>query len=332
MPDELKGPGGAKRREAAGAVFTDPAAYATCLVTVYLDEFGPDALLWHPHTAKLEVEENFGVTLTEANFGRLMAGVAVLTTDCFYKNVNDFMSLCRVMAGGLLDPGVWVPAAVEEVAWGVTEALLLSPPDDDDQDPFSAEIRAYVGAVLDDEGFLKAPDVLGIAARRGGDPYARVRALYADSPDLLAAVEAVEEAKAGEVTGIVRDNLRRLLVQMSSLPLANGDPRELIEKLAPEAMSVKAIDPATGRTKFLNALGEPCAAGDAAVYSGRAANATVAAMDASREAKVVEAPAAAANRLAKAKAAKAKAKGTKKTSAKVKGPKKATPAATPAVN
>jgi hypothetical protein len=47
----------------------------------------------------------------------------------------------------------------------MTEALLIQPPDDDDENPFSEDIVAYIGQVLNQEGIISPPDIL-----KGGCP------------------------------------------------------------------------------------------------------------------------------------------------------------------
>ena len=57
----------------------------------------------------------------------------------------------NVLAGSEFDPETFDPADSAECAWAVTEALLLSPPDERDTQPvFSDEIRKYIQEMQED--------------------------------------------------------------------------------------------------------------------------------------------------------------------------------------
>jgi hypothetical protein len=196
------------------------------------DPPGSNCYTWHPATILLEVRDDFGVELPRPSFDRLMAGIHLVTSDAFYKNLPTFIEVANVLSGGLYDPTTWDPADATECAWGITEALLLGPPDDEDEEPFADPIRAYVGAVLDREGILDPPDVLRIATRKGGlGQSARVLSGI-DNPATAEAIKRTEAAKVGEITDHVRANLRMLVGQLEALDLAHGDARALAGKLA----------------------------------------------------------------------------------------------------
>jgi hypothetical protein len=208
-------------------------------VTLFHDEYydakdaaGENCYAWHPGTILLEIQDDFGVELPRANFDRLMAGIHVITSDAFFKSTPSFIEICNVLSGGLYDPATWDPADAAECAWGITEAMLLAPPDDDDEEPFSREVRAYIGAALDQEGILDPPDVLRIAIRNGGhNQAARVHSQF-DDPATHAAITQTEAAKVKEINDHVRSNLRMLIGQLEALHLAHGDVRALASRLA----------------------------------------------------------------------------------------------------
>lgn len=139
--------------------------FASVLLTLFLDKFGIEALDWDPATITLEIEEEFDVELPQLALDKLLVAIQILTTDKFFKSLPDFVTFCNVLGGDTYRPDMWDPADAEEVAWGITEALLISLPEDDDKEPFTDEVRGYVGAVLDSEGIINAPDILRIALR-----------------------------------------------------------------------------------------------------------------------------------------------------------------------
>jgi hypothetical protein len=214
MPPNPKEPA---RKRAVADVLTDPDAFATTLVTMVHDTYGADAYTWHPETLALELRDDYGVALPRASFDRLMAGLAIASGDEFFRSLPDFAQLCPVLSGEPYRPDLIDPPDAAECAWGITEALLLNPPDDgDDEGPFAPEIAAYVGRVLDREGIADAPDVLRIGRRDGPPP----------------APGGAGDDAAREIAALIRHNLARLLGQLAQLPLAHGDAAGLAGRLA----------------------------------------------------------------------------------------------------
>lgn len=196
---------------------------------MFLDAFGTEALQWDPGTIALEVEEEFNVDLPQSAFDKLMAAIHILTTDRFYKSLPDFITFCNVLDGEEYRPDVFDPADAEEVAWGITEGLLIAPPDESDQEPFSDEIRAYIGAVLDKEGIINPPDILRIALRA-----ARVSPSigdFSDDPEMFNAVYDLESGKTEDINRTIVLRTQLLAQQLGALQLQNGDAKKVAEIL-----------------------------------------------------------------------------------------------------
>ncbi len=207
-----------------------PDTYATTLLVWALDTFGPEVLEWHPTTVKMEIEAAAGVKVPKANLDKLLAAIVVVTTDLFFKDAARFVQLANVLAGDDFEPDEFEPADAAECAWAVSEALLLVPPDEDDPEPFSDEVRRYIGHVLKEEGFVRPPDVLRVAI--AGDASARVAADWGDDRELLAAIMAEDARKGAEITQVVKAGLAELVDQLQSLPLREGSTAELTKKIA----------------------------------------------------------------------------------------------------
>jgi hypothetical protein len=196
---------------------------------MFLDRFGSEGLTWDPTTISLEIEEDFDVDLPQLALDKLMVAIQILTTDRFYKSLPDFISFCNVLSGDPYRPDMWDPADSEEVAWGVTEALLIYPPEDDDPEPFTDEIRAYIGAVLDSEGLVNPPDILRIALRQArvspniGD--------FSDDPMMFNAVYDLEEGKRQDIEQTVRLRTKLLVAQLRALNLKNGSAEQVAQML-----------------------------------------------------------------------------------------------------
>ena len=209
--------------------WTSKETFASVLLTLFLDRFGTEALQWDPTTITLEIEEEFGVDLSQLSLDKLFVAIQIMTTDKFYKSLPDFISFCNVLSGDTYRPDMWDPADAEEVAWGVTEALLLYPPEDNDPEPFTDEIRSYIGAMLDREGLINPPDILRIALRQ-----ARVSPSiedFSDDPTMFNAVYDLEEGKRQDIEQTVRMRTKLMAAQFRALKLKTGAVDQVVKML-----------------------------------------------------------------------------------------------------
>jgi hypothetical protein len=196
---------------------------------VFLDRFGTEALEWDPATISLEIEEEFGVDLPQSVLDKLMVAITILTTDRFYRSLPDFIVFCNVLSGDTYRPDMFDPADSTEIAWGITEGLLIAPPEENEEEPFSNEIRAYIGAILDAEGIINAPDILKIALRRANVSNAADE--FSDDPDMFNAIYDVEAGKSASINSEITDRATMLAEQLSALNLANGTTEAVAQKL-----------------------------------------------------------------------------------------------------
>ena len=103
------------------------------------------------------------------------------------------------------------------------------PPEDNDEEPFSDEIRAYIGAVLDQEGLINPPDILRIALRQ-----ARISPSiddFSDDPTMFNAVYDLEEGKRADIEHTIRLRTKMLAAQFTALKLENGNVENVVKML-----------------------------------------------------------------------------------------------------
>lgn len=206
----------------------DRESFATTLLVAVFDRYGPEALAWTPETIRMELWDDFRARIPPTNLDRLLVAANIVTSDDFYRRVSRFVAFCNVLSGSPLIPGEFDPADSWECAWGITEAMLLSPPED--EEPFSPEIRAYIGKVLDEEGIYTPPDVLKIAIRDTPSGLPDFSS-FGNDPALFSAAFAHQEAKSREIESMLRSNLAELLRQVSSLPLLHGNADRILSSL-----------------------------------------------------------------------------------------------------
>jgi hypothetical protein len=218
--------------QARKRVWQNPDSFATTLLALFIDTYGTEGLDWDPMTIQSEIEQDFGVKVERSVFDRLMAGIAILTTDSFYKSLPDFIALCNVLAGDSYDPAVFDPADSAEIAWGMSEGMLISPPEDDEENPFSEDIVNYIAQTLKSEGLLTPPDVLKVGMKEEFSKILeKVKYDYSDDPEMFNAVYDMQSSRTGDINKTIKGMLKSLLEQMKDLPLNNGDPTEAVARM-----------------------------------------------------------------------------------------------------
>ncbi len=211
-------------------VLTSDEAFATVLVAVVLDQYGVEALSWTLETTLAELKEDFGVDLPPENVAKLGAACSLLTSDDFYKRPPRFVVICNALAGGESNED-FEKADAAECAWGLTEGMLIDPPDEEDEEPFHPEIRRYLGVVLDEEGIVNPPDMLRLAIRDTPTGEPDYSGMSLENPTAFAAEYGVSSDRAGEIAQTVQENLRALFAQLACLPLRHASGQELLQKI-----------------------------------------------------------------------------------------------------
>lgn len=206
-------------------------AFATTLLVVATNRFPADFLTWDPETIRLEIEDDFNIVPAPSAYNKLMAAVTLMTTDKFYKSLPDFIMLCNVLSHGTFDPRTWDPADAMEIAWGITEALLIWPPDPNDESPFSDTILAYIGHAIRDEGIMVPPDVLRLGLREDTDALKKVQGEYSDDPTMFNAIYDMEHEKTDEINNEIKRRLRQLMQQLDSLQPEGTSASSIIKKM-----------------------------------------------------------------------------------------------------
>lgn len=209
------------------SVLLDPNSFATTLLVATWDRYGPDLASWSPETLRMELDQDFSMTMPKANFDRLMAAISLIASDEFYVNLPAFIRTCNILSGDDFDPLTFDPADGDEMAWGITEAMLIHPGEGDE--PFDEEIRWYIGSVLDLEGVVNPPDVLQIALREPRKQ--NIPSEFADDPEMFQGLWESQNSRSEEIKQIVAANLQELLNQVTRLPLVHGDLDDLVRKI-----------------------------------------------------------------------------------------------------
>lgn len=214
--------------------------YAFVLLCLVLDAYPPagtddpedqGVLGWSPQNIRMQLEKDFALKLPQITLDKIMAAIEVLTSNRFYKDVRTFLDVCNIFAGDEFDPTTFNPADPGEVLWGVTEACVIYPPNQDPEDTeFSEEVRGYIGETLQTEGITDPPDVLRLGLR--SDVANRIRSEYADDPEMYAAIWQEQQGKQSELADMLRRNLAEMAMQLQLLHLEHGKTEAVLAQLA----------------------------------------------------------------------------------------------------
>jgi hypothetical protein len=172
-----------------------------------------DLLAMSLDTVVLELKEQINVDLTDTlQLAKLQACTAILSDPgVFYEDVVGFIDICNVLSGSDIDPDVFDPADPLEMAWAVTEAKILDPPDPSEPSPWSDDVRTYVGTALIEFGHVKPPQGLEFAAiPENVNPALAL----ADQPDLVAAAVGKQDSLGREIEAILQERMKMLAMQL----------------------------------------------------------------------------------------------------------------------
>ena len=213
------------------ALLIEESTHATVLLLILLDTYGPEALEWAPETISMELKDDYAVNITKQTLDKIMAAIAIVTTNYFYKDVMKFIELVNILSGDDAEPNEFDPATAGEILWGLSEAFLLWPPkegDNPEDTQFSAEIIEYMAQVMQDEGYMSAPDMLALS---GHDTTNFVHDVWADDPEMFQAIHEVQQQKAEDLKFSLKENFKELFVQLKLLPVRSGNKEEIMQKI-----------------------------------------------------------------------------------------------------
>lgn len=211
-------------------VWEDPNSFATTLLVTFIDIYGLDAIHWSPTTIHWEIQEDHGITMPGPNFDRLMAAITIVTTNVFYTMLSDFSELCCVLSGESASPGMLQLPDAADIAWGLTEGIMMWPPEDEEESPFSEEIVGFVSETIRQEGIINPPDILRLG-QLGSETQERVRMDFSDDPEMFSAVYKMEGSKTDDINRLVKDRLHMLFDQLVHLPLKNGNVADVANRM-----------------------------------------------------------------------------------------------------
>ena len=198
----------------------DPSLFATSAMSILMDSWGTEFIEWDPITVGLELKADFGVDATDGLQDKIQACCALFTSNLFFVSLETFNMTCDSLNFGAVTSELFVPADLDDILWGVTEARLLLG-DDFDEDEFSHDIKSYTGLLLSQNGIKRPPSALRFA-----EFDAEEMAREDDSFDDEVLHRAFWDAQENDKATLEADNKQQIMLlmrQLAQVPLRSGD-------------------------------------------------------------------------------------------------------------
>jgi hypothetical protein len=190
--------------------------------------YGTEMLEWDPLTTELQLKDDLKVDVLDRSLNKLQAAASIVTSNLFHKSLETFTVTCSTLSQGITIPSEFVPAGLNDCAWGVTEANLLEGNEFWSQG-FDENIALYVGLLLDQSGIYTAPKMLAFALYPNGVQERNYESFEGNELEFRVFWEKQQENKA-IVEGYAKNRMRELLTELSALPI-KGANREFLGKI-----------------------------------------------------------------------------------------------------
>lgn len=216
----------------------DPTLFATSAMALLVDAWGTEFIEWDPITVELELTADFGLEPDPGLMDRIQAACSLFTSNLFFISIETFNASCDALNFGAVASELFVPADLDDILWGVTEARILLG-DDFDTEEFGHDVSRYVGLVLSQAGIRRPPSILSFAEY---DVAEEVRDDESFDDELLHRV-FWDSQENDKVTLESNNNQQILLLmrQLAQLPLKTGNAdfiRNRLPKVTPSKPEV----------------------------------------------------------------------------------------------
>lgn len=144
-------------------LLTNEDCHATIIYSTAFALFGGDVIDYEIETVIEGLESTFNIKLPQQNKDELGATIVLNANNQFYLYLETFINVCEAFNGRTIVFDTLRLPTLEDIAWGVSEAFMMQPPDAEEGNKFSREIQIFVGQLIADNGLLRPPPVLEFA-------------------------------------------------------------------------------------------------------------------------------------------------------------------------
>ncbi len=200
-----------------------------CFVSPQIGTLGdaeePDG--WGAETLASEIAADCGLAPPRVNIDKIFAAKAIVKTDRFHNELKPFVDLCNVLGGSPYNPTVFDPADALECAWGLAEAMVLSPLEDNEK--YSPEIVGYIEQALKTEGISKPPGLFRDLGLKDDDSVADE---WRNDPETYTAIWAAQRKKSSDIEHAVGVRLALMRDQFRFITFHHGSSERFVEVLS----------------------------------------------------------------------------------------------------
>lgn len=198
-----------------------PQVTASVLAVICNDLLTEDFLNYEVETVVDSLQSLLGATIPEENIDKIQALQTIFTTNLFYMQVPAFMAIVDALSGDGVDFDYADMPHVEDVAWAVIEVLMLVP-DEDFENLFSPDVAGFIKTLLKEEGFHTPPPSLNFIGELESPD---IRDTILEDITIHEAYYGIQKEKMDAVEEYVAENIRKTMIAINELPLANRDEK-----------------------------------------------------------------------------------------------------------
>lgn len=140
-------------------ILMDEQAPAIALLAVVIRQYGVESFNEQPEYLRQDLEQDFGVRVSDLQSDKIQAAITILMTDQFESQWEVFSTICSILNSTPDTFDSFTELFAEEAVCALAQYKLLVEDDKEDPTPFSDEIKAYLGVIFHNYGMSKAPEL-----------------------------------------------------------------------------------------------------------------------------------------------------------------------------
>lgn len=137
-------------------ILKDEKAPAIALLGVALRQYGTECFDWHPAILRVELEDDYNISLSDLQSDKLQAAITILTSNAFEDQWEVFTTCCHLLCNVHYEFTDFTPLEAEYIAMALPEVYLIK---DNDVETFSDEVRAFAGNAFHEYGMFCSPEI-----------------------------------------------------------------------------------------------------------------------------------------------------------------------------
>lgn len=138
-------------------VFNDEKTPGSLLLTLFVEQWGREALDYDPFVVKKQLKELLREDCPRVSFNKLMGALNLVKSNEFWKDLPSFIILSNALAYGKFDTRVVDLATIPEINIAIADSLIIWP---EEPTEFSDQIIDYINHMFRLQGYFIPPRLL----------------------------------------------------------------------------------------------------------------------------------------------------------------------------